>query len=129
MDVLIQLFRHLQRMAIAFFDRNPVGRLATRLTNDIATLEQVVSQGVVAILLNLLMVSAIVVVLLLLDWRLALLMYVFLPSLVVSVRYFAFAPPPGYPQQRAWIARINAYLNENISGMAVVQLFNREREN
>ena len=129
MDLRIQLFSHLQRMAVAFFDRNPVGRLVTRLTNDIATLEQVVSQGVVAILLNLLMVSAIVVVLLLLDWRLALLMYVFLPPLVVSVRYFAFAQRQGYREQRAWLARINAYLNENISGMAVVQLFNREREN
>lgn len=129
MDMRLQLFAHLQRMAIAFFDRNPVGRLVTRLTNDIATLERVLSQGVVETLSSLLMVSAIVVVLAILDWRLALVMYLFLPPLILAVRYFAFTQREGYREQRRWLARINAYLNENISGMAVVQLFNRQREN
>lgn len=129
MDMRLQLFAHLQRMAVAFFDRNPVGRLVTRLTNDIATLERVLSQGVVETLSNLLMVSAIIVVLAVLDWRLALVMYLFLPPLILAVRYFAFTQREGYREQRSWLARINAYLNENISGMAVVQLFNRQREN
>ncbi|HXF52471.1 MAG TPA: ABC transporter ATP-binding protein [Dehalococcoidia bacterium] len=129
MDMRLQLFAHLQRMAIAFFDRNPVGRLVTRLTNDIATLERVLSQGVVETLSNLLMIGAIVVVLAVLDWRLALVMYLFLPPLILAVRYFAFTQREGYREQRSWLARINAYLNENISGMAVVQLFNRQREN
>lgn len=129
MDMRLQLFAHLQRMAIAFFDRNPVGRLVTRLTNDIATLERVLSQGVVETLSNLLQVSAIVVVLAVLDWRLALVMYLFLPPLILAVRYFAFTQREGYREQRHWLARINAYLNENISGMAVVQLFNRQKEN
>lgn len=129
MDLRMQLFAHLQRMAIAFFDRNPVGRLVTRLTNDISTLEQVISQGVVQIMASLLTVSAIIVVMLVLDWRLALLMYAFLPFLVLTVRYFAATQREGYREQRMWLARINAYLNENISGMAVVQLFNREKEN
>jgi len=129
MDLRMQLFAHMQRMSIAFFDRNPVGRLVTRLTNDIATLEQVISQGVVQILASLLTVAAIMVVMVVLDWRLALLMYAFLPPLVLSVRYFAFTQRDGYREQRMWLARINAYLNENISGMAVVQLFNREKEN
>ncbi len=129
MDMRLQLFAHIQRMSIAFFDRNPVGRLVTRLTNDIATLEQVISQGVVAIVTNLLMLAAIVVVLLVLDWKLALLMYVLLPFLVVAVQFFAYTQRDGYREQRAWLARINAYLNENITGMSVVQLFNRQREN
>lgn len=129
MDMRVQLFSHLQRMSIAFFDRNPVGRLVTRLTNDIATLEMVISQGVVAIITNLMMLAAIVVVLLVLDWKLALLMYVLLPFLVQAVRYFAWTQRDGYREQRAWLARINAYLNENITGMAVIQLFNRQREN
>jgi ABC-type multidrug transport system fused ATPase/permease subunit len=116
-------------MSISFFDRNPVGRLVTRLTNDIATLEMVISQGVVQIVTNLLMLAAIIVVLLVLDWKLALLMYLLLPPLIQSVRYFALTQRDGYREQRAWLARINAYLNENITGMAVIQLFNRQREN
>ena len=128
MDLRIQLFAHLQRMSVAFFDRNPVGRLVTRLTNDVATIEQVVSQGVVTMLANLLMVSAIVVVLLLLDWRLALFMYVFLIPLAVAVRYFAMKQRGIFREQRTWLARINAFLNETLTGMSVVQLFNRERE-
>jgi ATP-binding cassette subfamily B multidrug efflux pump len=129
MDMRVQLFGHLQRMSISFFDRNPVGRLVTRLTNDIATLEMVISQGVVAIVTNLLMLLAIIVVLLVLDWKLALLMYALIPFLVAAVQYFAWTQRDGYREQRAWLARINAYLNENITGMAVIQLFNRQREN
>ena len=128
MDMRRQVFAHLQRMSIAFFDRNPVGRLVTRVTNDVATIEQAVSVGVVTIITNLLMVSAIIVVLLLLDLRLALLMYAFLPFLILAVRYFAGKQRDLYREQRLWLARINAYLNELITGMAVVQLFNRERE-
>ncbi|MBI5947036.1 MAG: ABC transporter ATP-binding protein [Chloroflexi bacterium] len=129
MDLRMELFAHLQRMSIAFFDRNPVGRLVTRLTNDISTLEQVISQGVVQILASLLTVGAIMVVMLWLDWKLALLMYAFLPPLIIAVRYFAWTQREGYRQQRAWLARINADLNENISGMQVIQLFGREEEN
>lgn len=129
MDMRMGLFAHLQRMSIAFFDRNPVGRLVTRLTNDIATLEQVISQGVVQILANLLTVVAIMMVMLWLDWKLALLMYASLPPLILAVRHFAFTQRDGYREQRAWLARINADLNENLSGMAVVQLFNRQGEN
>ena len=129
MDLRMELFSHMQRMSIAFFDRNPVGRLVTRLTNDIATLEQVISQGVVQILASLLTVVAIMIAMLFLDWKLALLMYVFLPPLIYAVRYMAFTQRDGYREQRAWLSRINAYLNENIQGMAVVQLFNRQDEN
>lgn len=129
MDLRTDLFAHMQRMSIAFFDRNPVGRLVTRLTNDIATLEQVVSQGVVQILASLLTVVAIMVVMVVIDWKLALLMYAFLPPLIWAVKYFAWTQREGYREQRAWLARINAYLNENIQGMAVVQLFNRQDEN
>lgn len=129
MALRMQLFSHLQRMAIAFFDRNPIGRLVTRVTNDVATLEMMISQGVVQIMANLLIVGVIIVVLLVLDWRLALVMYTLLPPLVIAVRHFAFAQREGYREQRSWLARINAYLNENLSGIAVVQLFNRQREN
>ena len=128
-DLRMEIFSHLQKMSIAFFDRNPVGRLVTRLTNDVSTLEQLISQGVVQILANLLTVLAVMVAMLLLDWKLALVMYAFLPPLIYAVRFFAFTQRDGYREQRAWLSRINADLNENITGMAVVQLFNREKEN
>jgi ATP-binding cassette subfamily B protein len=129
MDMRQELFAHLQRMSIAYFDRNPVGRLVTRLTNDTAAIEAVISQGLVTILTNILMLFAIIGVLLVLDWRLALAMYVLLPPLVIAVRYFAAKQRDIFREQRMWLARINAYLNETISGITVVQLFNREREN
>lgn len=129
MAVGVELFTHFQRMAVAFFDRNPVGRLVTRVTNDVSTLEMVVSHGVVEIVANLLLVSVIVVVLFLLDWRLALAMCVMLPALILVVKVLADRQRIGFREQRVWLARINAYLNENISGMAVVQLFNRQPEN
>jgi ATP-binding cassette, subfamily B, multidrug efflux pump len=126
MSLGVELFSHLQRMSIAFFDRNPVGRLVTRATNDIATLEMVISQGVVDISTNLLLVTFIAIVLLFLDWRLALAIYLLLPLLIWSVIKLSSAQREGFRAQRAWLSRINAYLNENITGMAVVQLFNRQ---
>ena len=128
LDIRLDIFRHLQRMSIAFFDRNPVGRLVTRVTNDVAVIEQVLTQGVVQILTNLLMVIVFLGVLLFLDWRLALLMYVFMPPLIWSVRLFALTQREAFTQQRIWLARLNAYLNELITGVAILQLFNRRRE-
>jgi len=128
MDMRLQLFRHLQRMSISYFDHNPVGRLVTRVTNDIATIEQAITVGVVTILANLVMLVAVIGALLYLDWRLALLMYAFLPPLLWSIRYFAEKQRDLFREQRLWLARINAFLNETITGVAVVQLFNRERE-
>lgn len=129
MALRIELFAHLQRTAVAYFDRNPVGRLVTRLTNDIGTLEMVISQGVVEIATNLLLVSMILVVLFLLDWWLALVMSALVPFLIVTVVKLASAQRIGFREQRAWLSRINAYLAENITGMHVIQLFNRQEEN
>lgn len=129
LDVRLQVFAHLQRMSIAYFDRNPVGRLVTRVTNDVATLEQVVSQGIVTMIANLLMVIAILAILVALSPELALFVLVLMPPLVWAVRFFAYTQRDGYREQRLWLSRINAYLAENIAGAAVVQLFNRQREN
>ena len=129
MDMRLELFSHIQKMAVAFFDRNPVGRLVTRLTNDIATLEQMLSFGVVQTLASFFLLFAIVAVLLALDWQLALVMMIFVPVLVAVVRHLAFAQREAFRAQRAWLSRINAYLNENITGVAIVQLFNRQKRN
>jgi ATP-binding cassette subfamily B multidrug efflux pump len=129
MDIRLQLFTHVERMAIAFFDRNPIGRLVTRLTNDVATIEEVLSRGVVETVYNVLLLGIIVTALFIFDWRLAIAMMVFVPALVYFVRKFAVALREVFRLQRAWLARLNAFLNENITGMAVVQLFNRQERN
>ena len=128
-DMRMELFRHIQRMSISFFDRNPVGRLVVRLTADVQQIEAVISQGLVQIFTNLLMVSAIVVAMFVLDWRLATIMTLFVVPLIWLVKIFAAAQRDAFRDQRVWIARINAYLNEIISGVAIVQLFNSQRRN
>ena len=128
-DLRMQLFSHIQHLSVAYFDRNPVGRLVTRLTGDIQQIEMVISQGIIQIMTNLLMVTAIVVVLYALNWWLALIMTVFVVPLIYLVRLFAQAQRQAFRDQRMWMARINAYLNELMTGVAIIQLFNRERRN
>ena len=128
-DLRMQLFSHIQHLSVAYFDRNPVGRLVTRLTGDIQQIEMVISQGIIQIMTNLLMVTAIVVVLYALNWWLALIMTVFVVPLIYLVRLFAQAQRQAFRDQRMWMARINAYLNELITGVAIIQLFNRQRRN
>jgi ATP-binding cassette subfamily B multidrug efflux pump len=128
-DLRMQLFSHIQHLSVAYFDRNPVGRLVTRLTGDIQQIEMVISQGIIQIMTNLLMVTAIVVVLYVLNWWLALIMTVFVAPLIYLVWLFAAAQRQAFRDQRMWMARINAYLNELITGVAIIQLFNRQRRN
>ena len=128
-DLRMQLFSHIQHLSVSYFDRNPVGRLVTRLTGDIQQIEMVISQGIIQILTNLLMVTAIVVALYVLNWWLALIMTVFVVPLIFLVRLFAAAQRQAFRDQRMWMARINAYLNELITGVAIIQLFNRQRRN
>jgi ATP-binding cassette subfamily B protein len=129
MDMRLELFTHVQKMSIGFFDRNPVGRLVTRLTNDVSTIEEVMQRGVVEIVYNVILLVVMIAALFILDWRLALIMMVFTPPLVLAVRHFAIQLRDSFRRQRAWLARLNAFLNENITGMAVVQLFNRQGRN
>ncbi len=128
-DLRLALFTHLQRLAVSFFTRNPVGRLMTRITNDVDTLYEMVTSGVVTVIGDLVMLSGIVIAMLLLDWRLALLAFAVLPVLVVTTFTFQSRMRDSYRAVRIRIARINAYLNENIMGMPVAQLFNRGPKN
>lgn len=125
-DLRVQLFRHLQHLALSFFDRNPVGRLMTRITNDIDALTEMVTQGVVAIFGDIFMLFGIAVALLLLDARLALVTFAAIPVLFVVTQYMRRLMRDSFRAIRIRLARVNAYLNENISGMSVVQLFTRE---
>lgn len=125
-DLRKQLFLHLQQLELSFFDRNPVGRLVTRVTTDVDVLNDLFASGVVAIFGDFFTLLSIMVVMLKLHWKLSLLTFSVLPLLIVITAVFRRAVRDSYRRIRVAIARINAYLQEHLTGMAVLQLFNRE---
>jgi ATP-binding cassette subfamily B protein len=125
-DLRRQIFGYLQRLPIAFFDRNPIGRLVTRVTTDVDALNEMLSAGVVAIFGDILLLAGIVGVLFWLDWRLALAAFSIVPLLLLLTFWFKRKVRESFREVRVKIARINAFLQEHITGMPVVQLFNRE---
>lgn len=128
-DLRMQIYGHLQRLDVQFYDRNPVGRLMTRVTTDVDVLNDLFTSGVVAAFGDVFTLAGIMIVMLTLDWRLALVAFSVLPLIVVVTQWFRRNVRDSYRTVRTWIARINAYLQENITGMATVQLFRRERRN
>ncbi len=127
-DLRSQIFRHLQRLQVAFFDRNPVGRLVTRVTTDVDALNEMFTAGVVAIFEDVFVLVGIVAIMLRMDWRLALITFAVLPLILVATQIFRKYVRDSYRRIRIAIARINAYLQEHITGMVVLQLFNREKK-
>jgi ATP-binding cassette subfamily B multidrug efflux pump len=125
-DMRKQIFRHLQHMHIGFYDRNPVGRLVTRLTSDVDALNEMFTSGVFAIFEDVFVLAGIVFVMLEMKWWLALLAFSVLPLILVVTRIFRKHVRDSYRRIRSAIARINAYTQEHISGMSIVQLFNRQ---
>jgi ATP-binding cassette, subfamily B, multidrug efflux pump len=125
-DLRKQLFLHLQRLELSFFDRNPVGRLVTRVTTDVDVLNDLFASGVVAIFGDFFTLLSIMVVMLYVNWKLALLTFAVLPVIGLVTTFFRKAVRESYRRIRTAIARINAYLQEHLTGMAVLQLFNRE---
>ena len=128
-DMRMQLYTHLQRLDVAFYDRNPVGRLMTRVTTDVDVINDLFASGVVAAFGDLFMLAGIMAMLLWMDWRLALITFSVLPLILVLAQWFRHNVRESYRKVRARIARINAFLNEHINGMATVQLFRREQVN
>lgn len=126
-DLRAQIFRHLQRMNVAFFDRNPVGRLVTRVTSDVDALNEMFTSGVLAIFEDVFALSYIIAIMLSMSWPLALLTLAVLPLIVYATQLFRTHVRDSYRRQRAATARINAFTQEYVSGMSVVQLFNREK--
>ncbi|MBI3457166.1 MAG: ABC transporter ATP-binding protein [Candidatus Rokubacteria bacterium] len=125
-DLREALFGHVQRLPARFFDRTPVGRLMTRILNDVEAIGELFTSGVVAILGDVLTLGGVVVVMLALDWRLALVAFAAVPVLFGVAGYFRTRARDAYREVRNRIARVNAYLQENLIGMTVVQLFGRE---
>jgi len=126
-DLRSQIFRRLQHMHIGFFDKNPVGRLVTRVTTDVDALNEMFTAGVVSIFEDIFVLAGIVIIMLRMDWRLALITFSVLPLIVVATLIFRKHVRDSYRRIRTAIARINAYLQEHVSGMVVLQLFNREK--
>jgi len=128
-DIRRQLFGHLEGHDLAFFDKNPVGRLMTRVINDVENLNELLSSGVVAFLGDTLMIAGIGVAMLLLDWRLGLVGLSLLPWIILGTNVYRAKARENYRESRRILSRLNGYLNENISGMATVQAFGQERRN
>ncbi|MCP4659838.1 MAG: ABC transporter ATP-binding protein [bacterium] len=127
-DLRRDIFARLQRLPVSYFDRNPIGRLVTRATTDVAALNELFTAGLVAIFGDVFLLVGIITVLFLLNWRLALMSFAVLPLLLTLTLWFKIRARRSYREVRIWIARINAFLQEHITGMSVVQLFNRERQ-
>jgi len=126
-DLRRQIFRHLQHMHVAFFDKNPVGRLVTRVTTDVDALNEMFTAGVVSIFEDVFVLAGIVAIMMKMNWKLALITFAVLPLIVYATKVFRDKVRDSYRRIRTAIARINAYLQEAVSGMLVLQLFNREK--
>lgn len=126
-DLRARIFAHVQRLPIAYFDRNPVGRLVTRITSDVEALNELFTAGVVAGLGDLFTLAAISVMMLVIDWRLAVASFAAVPLVIGASAMFRRAVRLSYREIRTKLARINSFLQERLTGMRIVQLFGRER--
>jgi ATP-binding cassette, subfamily B, multidrug efflux pump len=125
-DIRSEIFRHMQRMHVGFYDKNPVGRLVTRATTDVDALNEMFTSGVVSIFEDVFVLGGIIWIMLRLNTKLALITFAVLPLIAIATKIFRDKVRDSYRRIRVAIARINAYLQEHVSGMMVLQLFNRE---
>jgi len=128
-DLRMAIYGHLQRLDLAFYDRNPVGRLMTRVTSDVDVLNDLFTSGVVTVFGDVFALVGIMIMMLWMNWRLALVAFAVLPLVLLVTQWFRRNVRDSYRVVRGWIARINAFLQENITGMTTVQLFRREALN
>jgi ATP-binding cassette subfamily B protein len=125
-DLRREIFRHMQRMHVGFFDVHPVGRLVTRLTSDVDAINEMFTDGVLAIVNDAFSLAIMAAIMLAINWWLALLAFAVLPLILIVTRIFRDHVRESYRRVRTAIGRINSFTQEHISGMSVVQLFNRE---
>jgi ATP-binding cassette subfamily B protein len=129
MDLRREIYAHLQRLHVAFFDQNPVGRLMTRVTTDVDAVNELFTSGVVTVFGDLFTLFGIMGVMMAMNWKLALVTFSVIPLFFVVTNWFRAGSRATFREVRRWVARINAFLQENITGMPVVQLFRREARN
>jgi len=125
-DLRMQIFRHVQKLHLGYFDRTPVGRVVTRLTNDVNALNEMFSSGVVTVIGDIFMLTLIIGAMLYLNWALALITFATLPLLIAATLVFRAKVRDVYRIVRTKLAQLNAFMQEHITGMSIVQLFNRE---
>jgi ATP-binding cassette subfamily B protein len=128
-DMRSELFDKLARLPIAYFDRNPVGRIMTRISSDVEVINNMFTQGVVAIFGDIFALLGIIAAMLFLNWKLALITFCVIPALFWVAFIFKIKVRDSFREMRKRLARVNSYLQENIVGMRIVQLFRRERVN
>jgi ATP-binding cassette subfamily B multidrug efflux pump len=128
-DMRRQIFGHLQTLHVAFFDRNPVGRLMTRVTTDVDAVNELFTSGVVTVFGDLFTLFGIMGVMLTMNLRLALVTFSVIPFFFMVTNWFRRGARGSFRDVRRWVARINAFLQENLTGMSTVQLFRREERN
>jgi len=128
-DLRMAIYGHLQRLDLRYYDRNPVGRLMTRVTSDVDVLNDLFTSGIITVFGDVLSLVGIMGVMLWMNWRLALVAFATMPLIVFVTQWFRKNVRESYRVVRGWIARINAFLQENITGMMTVQLFRREALN
>ena len=128
-DLRMRLFSHLQTLSVSFFDKNPVGRLVTRVSNDVEVLSEMFSSVLITFFKDVFMLLGIVIILLRLNVRLALVSFILIPLIIYVTMYFRIKARDAFRSVRLRLAKINVFLQENISGMRVVQMFVREKEN
>jgi ATP-binding cassette, subfamily B, multidrug efflux pump len=126
-DLRMEIFSHIQQLHVSFFDRNPVGRLLTRMTSDVDVLNELFTAGVVSIFGDVFLLLGIVAIMLWLNWQLALVSFAVIPLIFLATLLFKIRVRNSYRWVRTCVAKINSFLQENITGMPVVQLFVQER--
>ena len=124
-DLRHDVFAHLQRMPVKFFDTNPVGRLVTRVTNDIRTIDEMLASGVITIVQDVILVLTLVVLMLVLNWKLALISFLILPLVFLAIKIYKDKTRVVYREVRRHLASLNATLAEHIAGQKIIQLFNQ----
>lgn len=127
-DLRSELYRKLQHQEVAYYDRNPVGRVMTRLTSDVDALNELFTSGIIDLLGDLVMIFAIIGIMLWMDWQLTLITLVTVPLLMFATSWFRKGARRGYDMVRTKLARINAFLQEHFSGAQTVQIFNAEKK-
>ena len=124
-DLRHDVFAHLQKMPVKYFDQNPVGRLVTRVTNDIRAIDEMLASGVITIVQDAILIVAIVALMLVLNWKLALVSFIILPFVIFMISQFRRRTRVIYREVRKHLAALNATLAEHISGQKIIQLFNQ----
>jgi len=127
-DLRATLFEHVLRLEAAFFDRNPVGRLMTRVLNDVEAVSEAFTSGLLSIAADVITLTGVVVIMLWMDWRLALVTFAIVPLLAAAAAYFRLRARDAYRHVRRRLAVLNGFLQESLQGMTVIQLFARERQ-